>query len=173
MNTFQNYNETESLIDIFPEILKMENFNDWNDFFSHVYRVFEKDFIETKPLFRGKNISFKRYPEYNEKSATFWHIISEGNEEAERIPCIKRCERINWARPMIENDQHNDLMIWIEKQKGEDRLHLFFEEGKYIVVLNKRRDSWLFWTAFYIKENHQLRKYNKRFERNKNIEIIL
>lgn len=165
--------ETNNLIDILPKILEMKDFNGWNDFLENVYLIFEQDFVTTKPFFKGMKIGFKRYPEYDNKSATFWHIISEGKDEAERTPCIKRCERITWARPIIENNEHSDILIWVENQKGEDRVHIFFEEGKYIVVLNKRKEAWLFWTAFYIERNHELRKYHKRFERNKNNQIVL
>lgn len=158
---------------IIPDIIEMINFSCWNDFFEYVYEVFVNDFINSKPLFRGTTIGFKRYPEYQGRSSTFWHIISEGAVENERTPCVKRCERITWPRPIIDNSEHQDLMVWIEKQKGEERLHILFEKGKYIVVLNKRNGYWLFWTAFYIDKTHQVQKYYKRYQRNKDLEIIV
>lgn len=94
-----------SIDSIIPDIIEMINFSCWNDFFEYVYEIFVNDFINSKPLFRGTTIGFKRYPEYQGRSSTFWHIISEGAIENERTPCIKRCERITWPRPIIDNSE--------------------------------------------------------------------
>lgn len=169
-----NVNEPlKNIENYLPPKLKMVDFQSWSIFFEHVYKVFTQDFITSKPNFRGIKIGFKRMPEYYNKSSTFWHIVSSGEVEAEREPCIERCERIVWPRPIIDHSEHDELKVWVEKQKGEDRVHILYEQEGYIVVLNKRKGYWLFWTAFYIEKAHQITKYNRRYNRNKHLEIII
>lgn len=155
-----------------PELVTLESFGgNWQEYFEQVYQYFHQDFVASKPVFRGKRLGLKRHPEYDGKSATFWHMISEGKQEEERLPDIPRCERIRWPRPIIENVRDSALKVWAEKRNGSKRIHIWFEQEGYLVVLDDRRDFILPWTAFYIEREHQRRKYNKRFERNKGIEI--
>lgn len=158
--------------DWLPELVTLEDFGgNWQDFFETVYQYFEQDFVNDKPVFRGKRLGLKRHPEYDGKSATFWHMISEGSVEDERTPDMRRCERIRWPKPIIEHDTAPAIKVWAEKKKGNKRIHIWFEQEGYLVVLDDRRDFILPWTAFYIERNHQRRKYDKRYERNKGIEI--
>lgn len=155
-----------------PDLITMESFSgNWQHFFEFVYDAFHQDFVANKPNFRGKRLGLKRYPEYDGKSATFWHMISEGSQESERTPDLRRCERIRWPKPIIENDTDPKLKVWAEPKGANKRIHIWFELEGYLVVLDDRKDFILPWTAFYIEYDHQRRKYNKRFERNKGIEF--
>jgi len=155
-----------------PNLVFLEDFGgNWHSFFEAIYQEFERDFVDNKPTFRGKRLGLKRHPEYEGKSATFWHMISEGCKEQERTPDIRRCERIRWPKPVIENEYDSTLKVWVEKRGSNKRIHIWFEEEGYLVVLDDRRDFILPWTAFYVEREHQRRKYNKRFERNQGVEI--
>lgn len=137
----------------------------WDDYFEAIYKIFHQDFVLTKPNFRGKRLGLKRYPEYEGKSATFWHMISTGDQENERIPDIRRCERIAWPKPIIEDCDHSCLKVWAEPKGKNQRIHIWFEDEGYLVVLDDRGDYILPWTAFYIEREHQRNKYNKRWKR--------
>lgn len=151
-----------------PDLILLQDFNgDWNAFFDFIYDCFEKDFVLTKPVYRGKRLGLKRHPEYDGKSATFWHMMSEGSNEAERTPDMRRCERICWPKPIIDNSTDPSLKVWSEKRGSSQRIHIWFEAEGYLVVLDDRKDFILPWTAFYIEYEHQRKKYNKRWERNK------
>lgn len=160
------------LPDWLPELMTLESFGgSWQDFFDAIYQCFERDFVHNKPVFRGKRLRLKRHPEYDGKSATFWHMISEGSIEDERTPDMRRCERIKWPKPIIENDSDTALKVWAEKRGGRKRIHIWFEQEGYLVVLEDRRDYILPWTAFRIEREHERKKFNKRFERNKGNDI--
>ncbi|PVZ69044.1 hypothetical protein DC094_11235 [Pelagibaculum spongiae] len=152
-----------------PELILMEDFaGDWGSFFAAVYEVFRQDFEQDKPVFRGKRLGLKRHPEYDGKSATFWHMISEGTVEDDRVPDIRRCERIGWPRPIIENSEDAVLKVWAEPRGKNQRIHLWLESEGYLVVLDDRGEYILPWTAFYIEREHQRTKYTKRWNRYKN-----
>jgi hypothetical protein len=152
--------------DWLPETVCLTSFEgNWDKFFKAVYEVFEKDFVLSKPFFRGRKLGLKRHPEYDGKSATFWHMISEGHSESERMPDLRRCERMSWPKPVIENSKEKELRVWAEPKGSNQRIYLWFEKEGYLVVLEDRHTYLLPWTAFYVEKEHQKRKYMKRCER--------
>ena len=54
--------------------------------------------------------------------------------------------------------------VWIEDRNGEDRIHLWLEAEGYLVVLAVRSGYVILWTTFYVSQDHQRRKYARRFE---------
>ncbi|RJY11956.1 hypothetical protein D5R81_12725 [Parashewanella spongiae] len=154
-------------LDWLPELILMEDFyGNWDVFFNAVYAAFCHDFVSNKPVFQGQRLGLKRHPEYDGKSATFWHMISKGKVEEERTTDIRRCERIRWPKPIIEHDDHPGIKIWTEKNGSDERIHILLEDENYLVVLNKRNGYILPWTAFYIEYDNQIRKLLKRWKRN-------
>ena len=49
-----------------------------------------------------------------EMGQTFWHMISLGKVESERTPELRRCERVSWPRPLIEQCQRDGVKVWEE-----------------------------------------------------------
>jgi hypothetical protein len=149
-----------------PDLELFESYGgDWNAYCEAIYALFKADFIDSSPFFQGQKLGLKRHPVIAGKEATFWHMISEGDKEEDRIPDFRRCERIRWPRPIIENHSNPALKVWTEKRKGEERIHIWLEHDGYLVVLNKRKGYILPWTAFHIAREKQKAKYLKRWER--------
>jgi hypothetical protein len=94
-------------------------------------------------------LQLKKHPLHQGKEATFWHFITKGEEEAERIPDLRRCERIKWPKPIIENNGDMIIKTWENVRNGEKRILLFIEEENYLVVLAGRNGYLLPWTAYY------------------------
>lgn len=92
-------------------------------------------------------------------------MISEGNDEAERLPDFRRCERIRWPRPIIENVADAELKVWREPNGSGHRVLIWFAEAEYLVVLDERKDYILPWTAYPVEREHQQRKLDRRWER--------
>lgn len=148
-----------------PAIIELNSFHgDWDSYLEHLYKIYEQDFIKSKPLFNGTALRVKRNPKENGKDATFWHIISEGEIESERTPDLRRCERISWPKPIIDNHNNCNLKIWKNQRKGETRISLWFEEAEYLIILAERKDYILFWTAYTVTREHSKRKLEKEFQ---------
>jgi len=143
-----------------------EYHGNWNAYVEAIYSYFREDFVESKPLFRGKLLRLKRHPLSNDKEATFWHMIQEGKCEADRIPVISRCERIRWPKPIIENEEDERIKVWRNERKGERRICLLFECGEewYLVILADRGSYILPWTAYPVKWEHRRKKLLKEYE---------
>lgn len=147
-----------------PDLELLEDYDgNWNAYIEALYDIFRTDFIKNKPNFRGKNLRLKRHPVIQDKEATFWHLTSEGSKEEDRTPDFRRCERIRWPAPTIDNSEDSVIKVWAEPRGNSLRVHLWFENEGYLVVLDDRKDYILPWTAFYIEREHQRRKYNKRW----------
>lgn len=153
-------------IDWLPPFVCFNNYNgDWNNYSRAIYEIFHSDLVKNSPAFRGVRLRLKRHPEHDGKSATFWHMISEGKVEEERTPDLRRCERIGWPKPVIENSNNVVLKVWREQRRGKvNRVHLWLESESYLVVLDDRGKFILPWTAYYVEREHQRRRLNKRWQ---------
>ena len=106
-----------------PELICLNEFNgDYSDYIEAVYQIFKADFITSKAVFRGEDLRLKFHPIYQERAYTFYHVTHEGEEEGDRTPDLRRCERMPWARPSIQNVDKWDLKIWPQKRNGKDRI---------------------------------------------------
>lgn len=149
-----------------PELLLFEDYNgDWNNYLEAIYEVFKRDFIDSKPDFFGREMRLKRHPVSNGKEATFWHFISEGKNEDERTPDMRRCERIRWPKPFIESaDDGAKVKWWSNKRGAETRILLTAEDFSYVVILADRGNYILPWTAYYLDKPHRRIKLRKEYE---------
>lgn len=105
------------------------------------------------------------------KCANFWHLISEGSQELERIPDLRRCERIRWPRPIIEHADSIDIRTWEIfrpwKSQKQRRIIFTLNDFSYIVVLAETRKVFDFVTAYHIEAMHRREKFRKEFQNSK------
>jgi len=157
--------------DWLPELLLLEDAGgNWGVYLDRLHARFVADFIDSKPTWDGKRVGVKRHPEYDRKSATFWHFISEGDVEAERQPDMRRCERIGWPRPIIDEFDaiaqgatEARIIWWKETRRNEKRYLLAPEDFSYIVVVADRGEYVLPWTAFCIERAHERGKRERAY----------
>jgi len=113
-------------------------------------------------------------PLYQNKESNFWHLIQEAyqtNQEEDRIPDFRRCERIRWPRPIIENAVKPDILVWENTRHSnsgvERSICLWFKEKEYLVILRKRKKYLLLWTAYPVTREHRKRKLQEEYDRYK------
>ncbi len=147
-----------------PLVLFSEYEGNWELYLDALYAWFKQDFIDSKPVFKEKRLGLKRYPLSQGKEATFWHMTSEGSDEESRIPDFRRCERIRWPKPVIENDSDPTVKVWRNQRGRENRICLWLVQENYLVVLADRDEYILPWTAYLVEKPHQQRKLEKEFE---------
>lgn len=147
-----------------PLVLFTDHDGNWDAYLNVLYAWFKKDFIDSKPIFQGKRLGLKRHPMSYGKEATFWHMIQEGAIESERIPDLRRCERIRWPRPIIEGSDKPDVKIWCNERRGERRICLWFPRENYLVILAERNNYLLPWTAYLVQQPHRQKKLQKEYE---------
>lgn len=147
-----------------PHLVLFDDYDgNWERYLRVLYTHFKHDFIDSQPEFKGTRLGLKRYPVIEGKEATFWHVISEGNVEEERLPDLRRCERIRWPRPVIEHAAEPVIKVWENERNGEKRINLWLENQEYLVVLAVRKTYILLWTAFPVTKPHRKAALQKEY----------
>ena len=150
---------------IFPGLIYLADFEgDFSNYLSAVYAVFENDFIKSQPNYEGNKVAVRKYPEVDGLHRTFYHITSQGEDENNRQPDLRRMERIRFPRFVIDNHKHDEILIWRNKRGKDDRVLLFNQDENYVVVLTERSNFYLFITAYLIETEHRRNKLLKEYE---------
>lgn len=159
-----------------PELIEFNGSN-WEEYQNKIYQIFLNDFIHTFPIYEGKKVQIRRHPTYNGKEESFFHITG-GHEDknVDRVPDLRRCERIKWPRKFIDNylctcpSHCNNFKIWKNNYKGNYRVNFLNEKEKYLVVIEVRKKYCLLITAFYLNWPHALHDQLDRYEKAKKTE---
>ena len=149
-----------------PALVEFDgNWNNFHAYENRVYEAFLDDFVRRRPLmFYGVRVTLRRHPEYQCKSASFWHLVTEGKIEENRSPVVERCERIRWPRAILERASvEKDLPSWRSQRGREVRVLVALADFSYVVVLDKRTppgaDQYLLLlTAFPVEAEHRRAK---------------
>lgn len=157
-----------------PDLLLFSDYaNDYEKYEDALYALFKRDFIDSKPQFRGLPIRIREYPMEFGKEEAFFHITCQDFFKThDRSPDFRRCERIEWCRAFIENYKCNGYLcvdcdgikIWEEEYKSRLRVCLLSEECRYIVILEYRKNYYQLVTAYYIENDHSLWKKLRNYE---------
>lgn len=149
----------------FPDLIYLSDFdNNFEKYIGAIYEVFKSHFIVSTPNFEGVKVTAPRYPEVDGRSRTFYHITHEGKDEQNRQPDFRRMERIRYPKFKIEKHPHNELLVWEKNIERDTRIHILNVAESYLLVLNKRKDYLMLWTAFFIEQKHTLKKKMNEYE---------
>jgi len=148
-----------------PPLVYMGDYDDdWAIYIDAVYNFFKKDFIDSAPVFRSRRIGLKRLPYFQGKESAFWHVTSEGSDEDERVPDLRRCERIRWPRPMIEHPDDSEIRCWSNERRGERRIVIWLYDQDYVVILADRHSYTLLWSAYHVDRQHTKDSLYKEYQ---------
>ncbi len=150
-----------------PKLIELDSYNgDYSLYENAVYNAYQTTYGSLQFSFNGLPIHQKKMPLYKGKPCTFWHIISTGNDEANRIPDLRRYERICWPGFILSHclEYCNNLLVWETRRKSKIRTILWCKDINYVVVLDKRKDFYLFWTAYPV--SYKRKEYTLQAEYN-------
>jgi hypothetical protein len=151
-----------------PSLIKLSDFNgDYQTFEHEVYNIYKHDFIDNDIYFKGIKVHEKFMPSYKEMSGTFWHIVATENESGEKETDLRRYERIRYPRFLLVDCMNScsKKLIWENKRGRNHRVLIYCEEIRYLVVLDKRKDKYIFWTAYPVNRKHTREKLLKEYKR--------
>ena len=78
-----------------PLIIELNDFGgNYASYIDAVYEIFHNDFIKHKAHFGSHELKMKFNPIFQDRAYTFYHMTHEGEVESERLPDLRRCERI-------------------------------------------------------------------------------
>lgn len=164
-----------------PDMNSCDDFSRWNEYLKELYvEVFKRDFLDSFPIFQSMEVHIRKEPMDGEFEHGFIHMTHEdhyhkSNDRNDRVPDIRRAERLPWARRVIENYEcsvENDcgrILYWEEFKSNSQRVrvNLLFKEEKYLVVLEKTKREFLLITGFYLDKEWELEKRIKKYKKYK------
>jgi len=142
--------------------------NPWGqDTFDALYSIFERDFKFSQPLYSGKPVWF--FPEReDDKESIFWHLTHrEDKRTGERLPDMRRCERLPWVKAIIENRDKPELLNWdYMEADGSVKTYLWLKKLDFVVIMKKYRDGGRrLVTSFYVDYPHMRKKLHKKYKK--------
>jgi hypothetical protein len=147
--------------DWLPPLIRLDDFRgDWKRYINEVFAIFHRDFIKSQPRFRGRWVRCRRDPIYDGKEAGFWHCVSQGQDEQNRVPDLRRCERIGWIRAVLGHLDDVCIGVWSCRKNREQRFYVWFDEA-YLVVLGERKGYYQLITAFCTDSEHTKSKLRR------------
>lgn len=160
---------SENLPPWLPDLILFENYKgNWIAYINAIHEYFRNDFSEGRPSFRKAPVFARYHPPFEKKGATFWHLVSEGSNESERIPDFRRCERIRWPKSIIENANSVEVKVWETirpwKNQKQRRINFALKDFSYIVVIAETRKGFDLITAYCVEKLAKREKLRKEFE---------
>jgi hypothetical protein len=147
-------------------IIELTQFSgDPTKYFDHLYLLFKRDFMDSQPTFHGKSVFIGDQRIFNGKPECFWHVTSqEDRQTKERTPNLRRCERIEWIRLIIEHCNDTEVWEWPKQHEREVRHNLFLEPENFLVVLIERKNFYLV-TAIYVDYPHTRKRLAEEYKK--------
>lgn len=155
--------KTQCLI---PPLICLSDYaGDFYKYEEDLYNAFVQDYLNKKLSYNGIRIAHKKHPLIKGKSCTYWHIISDGEEEEDREIDLRRCERVKWPAFIINNciDTCDEILVWENKRGWNTRVLIWCREVEYLIVLDKRQEFLLLWTAYPVTRGHRKAKLLKEY----------
>ncbi len=153
-----------------PTVLFCNFGSDWNAYIEHIYKIFERDFVLSKPKFNNKDVLYGG-GHRDGKSECFWHIITENydpnnKQNSNRDWDLLRCERITWIKPIIENSDDKAILKWKNRRGRSRNILLFLGPYDFLVILNIKKTYFLL-TAYYVRTHTKIKLLKEYEEYNK------
>lgn len=162
----------ENAPDWLPDLVEFD-WNRYEESLNRAYAVFTRDFgtQSERPNFRGKRMGLKRHPEFEGKSATFWHFVTEGPDEPDRVPDRERVERIAWPKAMLIEAAaaSGRVVMWANERRRSGhakstRWVVALDTFGYVIVVDEREEYVLPWTAYVVDGDHRQEKLRKEYD---------
>lgn len=142
-----------------------------------LYEIFSNDFIKTKTTFLGKHVVFDNRVLDNDKYPEgFWHLITRTDYKngCERLLDLKRSKRLPWIKPIINQYSEPEIKAWYcseptnDGSKFQNVYYLWYEKGKYLVILKERKNGYFLATSFYVN-GYNVTKFERKYKAGKPI----
>ncbi len=153
-----------------PPLMLFSGYSDWADYEDAIYAVYLQTVAHAGLTLLGSSVKVRFIPTTKHKGYGFWHLISEAPEqdnrnEDDRIPDLRRCERVRWVAWCIQNAGTPGFSWWENDRKGQTHVVIWAEEHDYAVMLGKRNTAegvrfYLLKTAYCLR-SHNVRRFAK------------
>ncbi len=141
------------------------DFDDYTEYENAVYNAYLNSYSQKQFTYNSKPIREKRHPLIAGKSCTFWHIVSSGTNEDNKLPDFNRYETVSWPGFILSYclDNCSSKLVWKNKRGSHTRVLIYCQDIDYLVVLDEHEDYYLFWTGYPVTYTHTKNKLLKEY----------
>lgn len=134
---------------------------------AQLYAAFERDFVHIPLTIAGLRVKvilhhskvrgFEGYPE------TFVHLITRKGTQKQRLFDRHRANKIHWIRCILEHCVEEEICTFqaIEAD-GAVRDYFWYEEGDFLVIMEKVPPDYLVITSFHIDDARNRAYFEKK-----------
>lgn len=141
-----------------PIIIELNDFGgNYTAYEDELYKVYLAIF-HPPLMYEGKPVYPVVDPKEGNRHYTFLHITSTGRVEATRDLDLRRCERINAIRPIIENCNSVSVKVWKTKRKGRKRVVIWHEESQVKIILEENGKCYKLITTFIVSSARKIQE---------------
>jgi hypothetical protein len=164
-----------------PEIATV---NPWTNItYEMLYEVFCRDLRDNNLKYIGCDVWI--FPEMEDgKEIIFWHLTTRENKsktvpfrkrrfypegqsatEAERLPDLRRCERLPWVKPLIEHPSAPEVSAW-DYEEGDRTIktYVWIKESDFVVIMKKYPDGKRrLITSFYVDNTYTREDFRRKY----------
>lgn len=131
---------------------------EWEPYQEALFEIFKTTIAQGNLTFLGLPVKTRWFPSLKGKDFTFWHLISEGEKEEDRVPDLRRCERLSWVGWVLNNyATHPSISFCENNRKSSKNYVIWYKEGNYVVILSKRGKYFLLKTAYHVTSSHRIK----------------
>jgi len=153
-------------LDWLPERVLRSDYGSWPEYEAVLLEQFTQDYIDGPPAFLGQAFYVREGPLVENRHATFWHLITEGEGPEElRTFSLDRCACIRWARAILGKLGTDEVCVWRTHRPGiGERMLVALPDFSYVVVLALRPDYVHLVTAYAVQYARQRELKRKECE---------
>ena len=155
-----------------------------SDTYAMLYSIFQTDFVHSKPRYCGYDVwHFRKSDDWEDgKEKLFWHLTSreqktkpvprrmrkfahEFPQEAERLPDLRRSERLPWVRSLIENPSQIEVLAWDYKEgDGSIKTYIWLKDYDFVVIMKKYGNGRRrLITSYYVDSNNTRKGFERKY----------
>ncbi len=170
------------MIDWLPEIFRI---NPWgHNTYDDLYTIFCRDIRDATLKYCGHPVWM--FPEKEDgKEVLFWHLTTRKQvvkavprrkhrferkgtlreDSCERLPDLRRCERLPWVNPLIHNASDLKVLAWDYKEgDGVIKTYVWIKKHAFVVIMKRYMDiSRRLITSFYIDKEYTRRDFERKY----------
>ena len=143
----------------------------YSEYEEQLWSLFLRTYEYNSLKFHDIPVRMKHYPPSFSPKTGFYHLTCENylhQEEDSRKPNLRRCERLMWAKTIIEScsDSCASLLVWENTRHNKPNIVLFCPELDYVVILSKRSQGYyLLTTAYPVDHPHRMEDLLNEYQR--------
>lgn len=152
-----------------------------------LYSIFCHDIRDNHLLFRGNNVWIYQEKE-DGKEKIFWHLTTREDKRQsiprrkeklypppqvtpqpqppERLPDLRRCERLLWVKPLIEHPSDPHVLAW-DYEEGDRTIktYVWLRGYNFVVIMKKYPNGKRrLITSFYVDEEYKEKDFGRKYE---------